>query len=325
MQPQPFRERDTRKINTTPKQNLKRTISLLKEIISLNLSSKLLIRPEDMAEKERLKSTLVEKKEEFTTLCTTHAFHLALNESKEPMIWQKISEEVERATAPIVAARKNKVVLERYPEKDLSKTTPAEFDALYTSCMAEKAIDALQELHNESSIGRDQDKETWEAEFKQKVVIWFETQLSLFNAPLFQTFPEAKTLQFAALLTGLKKYLPQNRLEHFERYYNLLPPKEKEYAALLSSYNSPENKIAEIKKLFSSAPGGIDSSSKELYYSAIAHLINEEKISLTNLVKETSFNRRRAFTTCSPFKICQLKRFCKYIRCCRINQKLFES
>ena len=69
------------------------------------------------------------------------------------MIWQKISEEVERATAPIVAARKNKVVLERYPEKDLSKTTPAEFDALYTSCMAEKAIDALQELHNESSIG----------------------------------------------------------------------------------------------------------------------------------------------------------------------------
>ena len=80
-----FQKKNTRKINTTPKQNLKRTnlkrtISLLKEIISLNLSSKLLIHPEDMAEKERLKSTLVEKKEEFTTLCTTHAFHLALNE-----------------------------------------------------------------------------------------------------------------------------------------------------------------------------------------------------------------------------------------------------
>ena len=153
--------------------------------------------------------------------------------------------------------------------------------------MAEKAIDALQKLHNESTIGSNQDKETWEAEFKQKVVIWFETQLSFFNAPLFKTFPEAKILQFTALLTGLKKYLPQNRrLEHFERYYNLLPPKEKKYAALPSSNNSQEKKIAEIKRLFSSAPGGIDSSSKELYYSAIAHLINKEKISLNDLVKQ---------------------------------------
>ena len=57
-----FQKKSTRKIKTPPKQNLKRTISLLKEIISLNLSSKLLIRPEDMEEKERLKSTLVEKK-----------------------------------------------------------------------------------------------------------------------------------------------------------------------------------------------------------------------------------------------------------------------
>ena len=51
-----FQKKNTRKINTTPKQNLKRTnlkrtISLLKEIISLNLSSKLLIHPEDMAER----------------------------------------------------------------------------------------------------------------------------------------------------------------------------------------------------------------------------------------------------------------------------------